>query len=90
VGLRSRVTKRPLNRCEACGYTWYPRGKTLSPRCPRRGSDHTAVDNNGAPVSLAVLADALEEAGGAGEVMEHLRNPGPDVRGCHVLDAILG
>jgi hypothetical protein len=42
------------------------------------------------PVSLAVLADALEEAGGAGEVMEHLRNPGPHVRGCHVLDAILG
>lgn len=41
--------------------------------------------------SLAVLADALEEGGinDAG-LLEHLRGPGPHVRGCHVLDAILG
>jgi hypothetical protein len=40
---------------------------------------------------LAVLADALEEAGYAGgEVLGHLRSDGPHVRGCFALDAILG
>jgi hypothetical protein len=43
------------------------------------------------PARLAVLADALEEAGctGAG-LLGHLRGPGPHVRGCWVVDAILG
>ncbi len=43
------------------------------------------------PSRLAVLADALEEAGctGAG-ILEHLRGPGPHVRGCFLIDAILG
>jgi hypothetical protein len=39
---------------------------------------------------LPVLADALEDAGCAGELMEHLRGPGPHVRGCHVIDALTG
>ncbi len=40
---------------------------------------------------LAVLADALEEAGCADDaVLGHLRGPGSHVRGCHVLDALLG
>ncbi len=39
---------------------------------------------------LAVLADALEEAGAPGELVAHLRGPGPHVRGCHVIDLILG
>src|SRR5262249_51257501 len=40
---------------------------------------------------LAVLADALEEAGcTSGEILEHLRSPGPHVRGCWVVDLILG
>jgi len=30
-----RDTKRPLNQCGSCGYTWYPRGKDVSLRCPR-------------------------------------------------------
>jgi hypothetical protein len=42
------------------------------------------------PVRLAVLADALEEAGAGGEVVEHLRGPGPHVRGCFVIDALTG
>jgi hypothetical protein len=42
-------------------------------------------------LSLAVLADALEEAGcDDPAVLGHLRGPGPHVRGCHVLDALLG
>jgi hypothetical protein len=40
---------------------------------------------------LPVLADALEEAGCREQsVLDHLRGPGPHVRGCWVLDLILG
>jgi hypothetical protein len=40
---------------------------------------------------LAVLADALEEAGCTdADLLDHLREPGPHVRGCWVLDLILG
>jgi hypothetical protein len=42
------------------------------------------------PARLAVLADALEEAAADDEVIAHLRGPGPHVRGCFVLDALLG
>jgi hypothetical protein len=42
------------------------------------------------PGRLAVLADALEEAGAPAALMEHLRSSGPHVRGCAALDAILG
>ncbi|MGE3808685.1 MAG: hypothetical protein AB7K24_28805 [Gemmataceae bacterium] len=40
---------------------------------------------------LAILADALEEAGCASEEMlGHLRGPGPHVRGCWAVDLLLG
>ena len=40
---------------------------------------------------LAVLADALEEAGCAEQsVLDHLRGPGPHVRGCFALDLARG
>jgi hypothetical protein len=40
---------------------------------------------------LAVLADALEDAGcDDAAILGHLRGPGPHVRGCWVLDWILG
>jgi hypothetical protein len=40
---------------------------------------------------LPVLADALEEAGCASrEVLDHCRSPGPHVRGCWVVDLVLG
>jgi hypothetical protein len=40
---------------------------------------------------LAVLADALEEAGcDNAEILSHCRGPGPHVRGCWALDLILG
>jgi hypothetical protein len=42
-------------------------------------------------VRLAVLADALEEAGCAdAELLEHLRSPGPHVRGCFAVDTLVG
>jgi hypothetical protein len=43
------------------------------------------------PGRLGILADALEESGAADEVvLEHLRSPGPHVRGCFAVDAVLG
>jgi hypothetical protein len=41
------------------------------------------------PARPAVLADALEEAGADGAILDHLRGRGPHVRGCHVLDLLL-
>jgi hypothetical protein len=43
------------------------------------------------PARLAVLADALEDAGCTdAAILTHLRSPGPHVRGCWALDLILG
>ena len=41
-----RGTRRPLNCCRQCGYTWYPRGKNLSPSCPSCGSSATDLQIN--------------------------------------------
>jgi hypothetical protein len=41
------------------------------------------------PARLAVLADALEDAGcQAQDILAHLRSPGPHVRGCWVVDLL--
>lgn len=42
------------------------------------------------PARLAVLADALEEAGASDELVGHLRGPGPHVRGCWAIDLLRG
>ena len=48
---------------------------------------HGALD----ATRLGVLADALEDAGCAeGALAEHLRSPGPHVRGCWVVDLLTG
>jgi hypothetical protein len=40
---------------------------------------------------LPILADALTDEGcNSDEFLEHLRGPGPHVRGCWALDLILG
>jgi hypothetical protein len=41
--------------------------------------------------AMPILADALQEAGyDAEEVLAHCRGPGPHVRGCWVVDSLLG
>lgn len=42
-----RGTLRPQNLCKSCGYSWYPRGKSLSPKCPHCGSSDTSIDSSG-------------------------------------------
>jgi hypothetical protein len=40
---------------------------------------------------LPILADGLEEAGcDNADILSHLRGPGPHLRGCWPVDAILG
>jgi len=51
-------------------------------RCPSSGHLETG--------RLAVLADALEEAGVGGPLLAHLRSAGPHVRGCWPVDLLLG
>jgi hypothetical protein len=54
------------------------------PRLARTLYEEYAFDH------LGVLADALEEAGHAdGDLLEHLRGPGPHARGCFALDSCL-
>jgi hypothetical protein len=43
------------------------------------------------PARLTVLADALEDAGCAdAAILAHCRRPGEHVRGCWVVDLLLG
>ena len=57
-------TKRPQNRCRACGHTWFPKGRDLSVKCPNCGATkvqtvpvppvaqtEAAIINEQAPVS---------------------------------------
>ena len=40
---------------------------------------------------LPILADALEDAGcDSADILSHCRGPGPHVRGCWVIDLLLG
>lgn len=40
---------------------------------------------------LAILADALEDAGcDNADILDHCRSDGPHVRGCWVVDLLLG
>jgi hypothetical protein len=49
------------------------------------------VEGNLDSTRLAVLADALEEAGcTCGKILGHLRGPGPHTPGCWAVDLILG
>jgi hypothetical protein len=72
-----------------CGITW----KAFSVPSLAKGAyeDRALPSGHLDPARLAVLSDALEEAGcTAADLLGHLRSPGPHVRGCWALDLILG
>jgi hypothetical protein len=54
-------------------------------------NERSLPTGNFEPERLAVLADALEDAGCAdADILSHCRGPGPHVRGCWVVDLLLG
>ncbi len=67
-------------------------GVRTGPQRPRRPAPRSPEPcGEMDPVRLAILADALEEAGCADpELLGHLRGPGSHVRGCWAVDAVLG
>lgn len=48
-------TLRPQNRCSQCGYTWHPRGKNLSLRCPKCGHKDVKIVSGTAATAIGLL-----------------------------------
>ncbi len=64
---------------------WLLRNGGLVRKLAQSAYDERALDR------LPVLADALEEAGCTdADILSHCRSPGPHVRGCWVVDTLLG
>lgn len=54
--MATRATKRPLNKCGSCGHTWYPKGRSLSVRCPECRSTDTKKAGAGIGAVVVFLA----------------------------------
>jgi hypothetical protein len=93
-GCAVRVAEQASLMRDIMGYPWKP------PSCVDTG----VLSRNGTPIGsmaqtiydqrtfdrLPLLADALEDAGCSdGELLGHLRGPGPHVRGCWAVDLLL-
>ncbi len=52
-------TKRPQNKCEDCSYTWYPRGKQQSLKCPSCGGRNVSVITINGYVILIIILLAI-------------------------------
>ncbi len=74
---------RPVNpfRTPATDPAWVTANAVVLARTMYESGDFTL---------MPLLADLLEEAGCPTEVSEHCRGAGPHVRGCWVVDALLG
>jgi hypothetical protein len=72
-------------RCVTIHPSWLAWESGTIPKLARGMYEEEAFDR------LPVLADALEEAGCAdAEILNHCRRPGEHVRGCWVIDLLLG
>src|SRR5437763_1306831 len=74
-----------LAAARARGAAWHPAWRSAK-ALAIAGDMYDRRDFSAAPV----LADALEDAGCADAViLDHLRGPGPHVRGCFAVDLVL-
>jgi hypothetical protein len=65
--------------------TWLAWNDSTIPKIAQSIYDDRAFDR------LPILADSLEDAGcNNAEILDHCRQPGPHVKGCWVVDALLG
>jgi hypothetical protein len=88
AGLLREVAGNPFRPAEV-GARWLT--PTVSALAAAAHEDRSLPSGHLDLARLAVLADALEEAGCAdADLLGHLRAPGPHVRGCWALDLILG
>jgi hypothetical protein len=76
----------PLPFRQVClGSSWMTWNEATVPKLVK------AIDEERRPEGLPVLADALEEAGcDNADLLAHCREPGEHVRGCWVIDLLLG
>jgi hypothetical protein len=75
----------PFRPAPALDPAWLRWGDGVIPKLAGAIYEDRAFDR------LPVLADALEEAGCAdGDLLDHLRGPGPHARGCWAVDLLLG
>src|SRR5207249_5635173 len=73
---------RPLPRLAASALAW---NDACTVKVARAIYEERAFDR------LPILADALEDAGcDNADILAHCRGPGPHVRGCWVVDLLLG
>jgi hypothetical protein len=86
------IAGNPFRRLPAPAPSWLAWNDSIVPRLAmtiyvERSLPEGTLDRS----RLTLLADTLEEAAcvDAG-FLAHLRSSGPHVRGCHVLDALLG
>ena len=81
-GLLLDIFGNPFSRCVAVDPTW------LTSDVVALATDiyaEKAFDR------MPILADALQDAGCANDdTLDHCRGPGPHVRGCWVVDLVLG
>jgi hypothetical protein len=94
AGIAQRTyNDRPGRKCERCngkGYQFRIANPRQHDACPDCHGTGRIEDGSLDPDALAVLADALEDTAGSQELLDHLRSPGPHVRGCWAADLILG
>ena len=50
-----RIPQRPQNICKTCNYSWYPRGKNISHRCPRCGSTNTGIQYESFVIAVLLI-----------------------------------
>jgi hypothetical protein len=83
--LRDLFPTGPIPLRRRVPVAWLHKPLTLPRQVAKQIYDERAFEH------LPILADALEDAGcTAAEFLDHLRSPGPHVRGCWALDLILG
>jgi predicted RNA-binding Zn-ribbon protein involved in translation (DUF1610 family) len=57
--MRLRLTKGAQNRCDDCGYTWHPRERNFSNKCPQCGGENVSYDTRGWAIFAALISVVL-------------------------------